>query len=157
MFNRPFSSLNRVTIEAVDCQMNYKYIDGHLTISLEPKTPIYTTDRTVDPLLPQVSMSQTETVTIALPQSTPKPDFTLLRDHTSTSNSKVDPHPSTTQQDTSQNNPNTTAQLRDVRDSLYQMLNVLTATVEQEEKNKLSPTSCPDDHSLFGSDDTEIY
>ena len=57
MYSRPYTTLNRITIEAVDCTMNYNNINGHLTITLEPSTPVYPVNRVFNPLLSQASRS----------------------------------------------------------------------------------------------------
>ena len=54
MFSRPYTSLSRITIEAVDCKLNYQHINGHLTISVEPLDPVFPTGNR-DPLLGQTA------------------------------------------------------------------------------------------------------
>ena len=81
MFNRPFTTLNRITIEAVDCHMNYNNINGHLNITLEPNVPVYSNNTNADPLLPQVTIPQTQTVTLT-PTATPSNSSTPMTNST---------------------------------------------------------------------------
>ena len=90
MFNRPFTTLNRITIEAVDCNMNYHNINGHLTISLEPRTPVYSTSTNADPILPQVQSPQTRTQTVSLTSPTTSDRSTPPLPSTTTDTIKTD-------------------------------------------------------------------
>ena len=62
MFSRPYTTLSRITIEAADCQMNFKNIHGHLTITVEPLDLVFPTGNR-DPLLAQTSRQKTVHIT----------------------------------------------------------------------------------------------
>ena len=64
MFNRPFTTLQRITIEALDCVIKTNNYDsqGHLNISIEPRIPVESTNRNADPLLSQTTGQQKDTL-----------------------------------------------------------------------------------------------
>ena len=62
MSNRQFTTLQRITIEALDCVIKTNNYDshGHLNISIEPRIPVNSTNRNADPLLSQTTGQQKE-------------------------------------------------------------------------------------------------
>ena len=79
MFSRPYTTLSRITIEAADCQMNFKNIHGHLTITVEPLDPVFPTGNR-DPLLAQTSRQKTVHITTnndntAIEKDNPQPQL----------------------------------------------------------------------------------
>ena len=62
MFSRLYTTLSRITTEAADCQINFKNIHGHLTITVEPLDPVFPTGNR-DPLLAQTSRQKTVYIT----------------------------------------------------------------------------------------------
>ena len=79
MFSREYTSLSRITIEAADCKFNYQHINGHLTISVEPLDPVFSTGNR-DPLLGQTARQRIDNTT---------------RNNDTTSRDKDNPQPST--------------------------------------------------------------
>ena len=86
MFSRSYTTLSRITIEAADCQMNFKNIHGYLTITVEPLDPVFPTGNR-DPLLPQTSRQK-------------KVHITTNNDKTSTNKDNPQPSTSNTQDNT---------------------------------------------------------
>ena len=83
MFSRPYTTLSRITIEAADCQMNFKNIHGHLTITVEPLDPVFPTGNR-DPLLVQTSRQKTVHITInndntAIEKDNPQPSTSTIQ------------------------------------------------------------------------------
>ena len=80
MSTRPYTTLQRITIEAVDCvikQSNDPH--GHLNIFIEPKVPVAPIDRSSDPLLTQATIQQ-ETGSTPTSASVPETVTTKLVD-----------------------------------------------------------------------------
>ena len=71
MFNRPFTTLQRITIEAIDCVIKPNNDPhGHLNISIEPRIPVESTNRNADPLLSQTTGQQKDTLSATVVSST---------------------------------------------------------------------------------------
>ena len=82
MFNRPFTTLQRITIEALDCVIKPDYDPhGHLHISIEPRIPVESTNRNADPLLSQTTGQQKDTLSAtAASSANPGPELPVLTD-----------------------------------------------------------------------------
>ena len=63
MSSIPYTTLQRITIEALDCVIKPDYDShGHLNISIEPRIPVDSTNRNADPLLSQTTGQQQDTL-----------------------------------------------------------------------------------------------
>ena len=63
MSSIPYTTLQRITIEALDCVIKPDYDShGHLNISIEPRIPVDSTNRNADPLLSQNTGQQQDTL-----------------------------------------------------------------------------------------------
>ena len=82
MFNRPFTTLQRITIEALDCVVKPDYDpQGHLNISIEPRLPVESTNRNADPLLSQTTGQQQDTLSAtAVSSANPTSELPVLTD-----------------------------------------------------------------------------
>ena len=83
MSNKPYTTLQRLTIEALDCVIkppNYES-QGHLQIYIEPRIPVESTNRNADPLLSQTTGQHKDTLsTTAVSSASPTPDLPVLTD-----------------------------------------------------------------------------
>ena len=83
MSTRPYTTLQTLTIEALDCVIKPPTYDsqGHLQISIEPRIPVESVQRNTDPLLSQTIeqqkdlplMTQTDTSQLTLSDTMPSP------------------------------------------------------------------------------------
>ena len=83
MSTRPYTTLQRLTIEALDCVIKTNNYDsqGHLDISIEPRIPVDSVQRNADPLLSQTIdqqkdlplTTQTDTNQLTLSDTMPSP------------------------------------------------------------------------------------
>ena len=83
MSNRQFTTLQRITIEALDCVIKTNNYDshGHLNISIEPRIPVNSTNRNADPLLSQTTGQQKDTLSAtAVSSANPRPELPVLTD-----------------------------------------------------------------------------
>ena len=82
MSSRPYTTLQRITIEALDCVIKPDYDPhGHLNISIEPRIPVESTNRNADPLLSQTTGQQKDTLSASAVSSTnPTSDLPTLTD-----------------------------------------------------------------------------
>ena len=82
MSSKPYTTLQRITIEALDCVIKPDYDHhGHLNISIEPRIPVESTNRNADPLLSQTTGQQKDTLsTTAVSSANPRPALPVLTD-----------------------------------------------------------------------------
>ena len=82
MFNRPYTTLQRITIEALDCVIKTDHDPhGHLNISIEPRIPVESTNKNADPLLSQTTGQQKDTLSATTVSSiNPTSDLPTLTD-----------------------------------------------------------------------------
>ena len=80
MFNRPFTTLQRITIEALDCVIKPDYDPhGHLNISIEPRIPVESTNRNANPLLSRTTGQQKDTLSAtAVSSANPTSELPVL-------------------------------------------------------------------------------
>ena len=64
MSNKPYTTVQRLTIEALDCVIKPPKYDsqGHLHIFIEPRIPVESVQRNADPLLSQTTGQQKDTL-----------------------------------------------------------------------------------------------
>ena len=63
MSSIPYTTLQRITIEALDCVIKPDYdSQGHIYISIEPRLPVESINRNADPLLSQTTGQQKDTL-----------------------------------------------------------------------------------------------
>ena len=82
MSSKPYTTLQRITIEALDCVIKPDYDHhGHLNISIEPRIPVESTNRNADPLLSQTTGQQKDTLsTTAVSSANPTSELPALTD-----------------------------------------------------------------------------
>ena len=82
MSSKPYTTLQRIIIEALDCVIKTDYDHhGHLNISVEPRVPVESTNRNADPLLSQTTGQLKDTLsTIAVSSANPRPALPVLTD-----------------------------------------------------------------------------
>ena len=83
MSNRQFTTLQRITIEALDCVIKTNNYDshGHLNISIEPRIPVESPNRIADPLLSQTTGQQKDTLSAtAVSSANPTSELPALTD-----------------------------------------------------------------------------
>ena len=82
MFSRPYTTLQRITIEALNCVIKTDYDSHrHLSISIAPRIPVESTNRNADPLLSQTTGQQKDTLSATAVSSTnPTSDLPTLTD-----------------------------------------------------------------------------
>ena len=82
MSSRPYTTLQRITIEALDCVIKPDYdAHGHLNISIEPRIPVESTNKNADPLLSQTTGQQKDTLSAtAVSSANPRPELPVLTD-----------------------------------------------------------------------------
>ena len=75
MSTRPYTTLQKITIEALDCVIKTNDYDsqGHLHISIEPRIPIDSVQRNADPLLSQTIDQQKDASPTTAVSSMPSP------------------------------------------------------------------------------------
>ena len=83
MFSRPYTTLSRIGIEVADCQMNFKNIHGHLTITVERLEPVFPTGNR-DPFLAKTSRQKTVHITTdndntAIEKDKPQPSTSKIQ------------------------------------------------------------------------------
>ena len=72
MSSKPYTTLQTLTIEALDCVINFPKYDtqGHLQIFIEPRIPVESVQRNADPLLSQTTGQQNDTSSATTVSST---------------------------------------------------------------------------------------
>ena len=81
MSSKPYTTLQRLTIEALDCVIKPPKYDsqGHLQIFIEPRIPVESVQRNADPLLSQTTGQQKDTLSATAVSSTsPTSQFPVL-------------------------------------------------------------------------------
>ena len=90
MSNKPYTTVQRLTIEALDCVIKPPKYDsqGHLHIFIEPRIPVASVQRNADPLLSQTTGQQKDTLSAtAVSSASPTSQLPV---HTDTINSQTD-------------------------------------------------------------------
>ena len=90
MSSKPYTTLQRLTIEALDCVIKPLKYDsqGHLQIFIEPRIPVESVQRNADPLLSQTTGQQKDTLSAtAVSSASPTSELPVLTD---TINSQTD-------------------------------------------------------------------
>ena len=90
MSNKPYTTVQRLTIEALDCVIKPPKYDsqGHLQIFIEPRIPVASVQRNADPLLSQTTGQQKDTLSAtAVSSASPTSELPVLTD---TINSQTD-------------------------------------------------------------------
>ena len=90
MSNKPYTTVQRLTIEALDCVIKPPTYDsqGHLHIFIEPRIPVAPVQRNADPLLSQTTGQQKDTLSAtAVSSASPTSQLPVLTD---TINSQTD-------------------------------------------------------------------
>ena len=83
MSSKPYTTLQRLTIEALDCVIKPPKYDsqGHLQIFIEPRIPVESVQRNADPLLSQTTGQQKDTLSATAVSSTsPTSELPVLTD-----------------------------------------------------------------------------
>ena len=90
MSNKPYTTVQRLTIEALDCVIKPPKYDsqGHLQIFIAPRIPVESVQRNADPLLSQTTGPQKDTLSAtAVSSASPTSELPVLTD---TINSQTD-------------------------------------------------------------------
>ena len=90
MSNKPYTTVQRLTIEALDCVIKPPTYDsqGHLHIFIEPRIPVESVQRNADPLLSQTTGQQKDTLSAtAVSSASPTSELPV---HTDTITSQTD-------------------------------------------------------------------
>ena len=83
MSNKPYTTVQRLTIEALDCVIKPPKYDsqGHLHIFIEPRIPVESVQRNADPLLSQTTGPQKDTLSAtAVSSASPTSELPVLTD-----------------------------------------------------------------------------
>ena len=83
MSNKPYTTVQRLTIEALDCVIKPPKYDsqGHLHIFIEPRIPVESVQRNADPLLSQTTGQQQDTLsTTAVSSASPTSELPVVTD-----------------------------------------------------------------------------
>ena len=95
MSNKPYTTLQRLTIEALDCVIKPPKYDsqGHLQIFIEPRIPVASVQRNADPLLSQTTGQQKDTLSAtAVSSATPTSELPVLNDTITSQTDTTLPH-----------------------------------------------------------------
>ena len=83
MSNKPYTTVQRLTIEALDCVIKPPKYDsqGHLQIFIEPRIPVESVQRNADPLLSQTTGQQKDTLSAtAVSSASPTSELPVVTD-----------------------------------------------------------------------------
>ena len=83
MSNKPYTPVQRLTIEALDCVIKPRTYNsqGHLHIFIEPRIPVASVQRNADPLLSQTTGQQKDTLSAtAVSSASPTSELPVLTD-----------------------------------------------------------------------------
>ena len=83
MSNKPYTTVQRLTIEALDCVLKPPKYDsqGHLHIFIEPRIPVESIQRNADPLLSQTTGQQKDTLSAtAVSSASPTSELPVVTD-----------------------------------------------------------------------------
>ena len=95
MSNKPYTTLQRLTIEALDCIIKPPNYDsqGHLQVFIEPRIPFESLQRNADPLLSQTTGQQKDTLSATAVSSTsPTSELPVLTDTITSQTDTTLPH-----------------------------------------------------------------
>ena len=95
MSSKPYTTLQRLTIEALDCVIKPPKYDsqGHLQIFIEPRIPVESVQRNADPLLSQTTGQQKDTLSATAVSSTsPTSELPVLTDTITSQTDTTLPH-----------------------------------------------------------------
>ena len=95
MSNKPYTTVQRLTIEALDCVIKPPKYDsqGHLQIFIEPRIPVASVQRNADPLLSQTTGQQKDTLSAtAVSSATPTSELPVLNDTITSQTDTTLPH-----------------------------------------------------------------
>ena len=95
MSNKPYTTVQRFTIEALDCVIKPSKYDsqGHLHIFIEPRIPVESVQRNADPLLSQTTGQQKDTLSAtAVSSASPTSELPVLTDTITSKTDMTLPH-----------------------------------------------------------------
>ena len=95
MSSKPYTTLQRLTIEALDCVIKPPKYDsqGHLQIFIEPRIPVESVQRNADPLLSQTTGQQKDTLSAtAVSSASPTSELPVLTDTITSQTDTTLPH-----------------------------------------------------------------
>ena len=95
MSNKPYTTVQRLTIEALDCVIKPPKYDsqGHLQIFIEPRIPVESVQRNADPLLSQTTGQQKDTLSAtAVSSASPTSELPVLTDTITSQTDTTLPH-----------------------------------------------------------------
>ena len=95
MSNKPYTTVQRLTIEALDCVIKPPKYDsqGHLHIFIEPRIPVESVQRNEDPLLSQTTGQQKDTLSAtAVSSASPTSELPVLTDTITSQTDTTLPH-----------------------------------------------------------------
>ena len=95
MSSKPYTTLQRLTIEALDCVIKPPNYDsqGHLQIFIEPRIPVESVQRNADPLLSQTTGKQKDTLSAtAVSSASPTSELPVLTDTITSQTDTTLPH-----------------------------------------------------------------
>ena len=95
MSNKPYTTVQRLTIEALDCVIKPPTYDsqGHLHIFIEPRIPVESVQRNADPLLSQTTGQQQDTLsTTAVSSASPTSELPVHTDTITSQTNTTLPH-----------------------------------------------------------------
>ena len=95
MSSKPYTTLQRLTIEALDCVIKPPKYDsqGHLQIFIEPRIPVESVQRNADPLLSHTTGQQKDTLSATAVSSTsPTSELPVLTDTITSQTDTTLPH-----------------------------------------------------------------
>ena len=95
MSNKPYTTVQRLTIEALDCVIKPPKYDsqGHLHIFIAPRIPVESVQRNADPLLSQTTGPQKDTLSAtAVSSASPTSELPVLTDTITSQTDTTLPH-----------------------------------------------------------------
>ena len=95
MSNKPYTTLQTLTLEALDCVIKPPKYDsqGHLQIFIKPRIPVESVQRNADPLLSQTTGQQKDTLSAtAVSSATPTSQLPVLNDTITSQTDTTLPH-----------------------------------------------------------------
>ena len=95
MSNKPYTTVQRLTIEALDCVIKPPKYDsqGHLHIFIEPRIPVESVQRNADPLLSQTTGQQKDTLpATAVSSASPTSELPVVTDTITSQTDTTLPH-----------------------------------------------------------------
>ena len=95
MSNKPYTTVQRLTIEALDCVIKPPKYDsqGHLQIFIKPRIPVESVQRNADPLLSQTTGQQKDTLSAtAVSSANPTSELPVLTDTITSQTDMTLPH-----------------------------------------------------------------